>query len=66
MARPSPCPAELRERAVRMVAEIRTTGDVLRRDFTASCPNERWVADFTYVATWSYTSGRRGVVPVYN
>ncbi|MFJ9542943.1 IS3 family transposase [Streptomyces sp. NPDC101225] len=27
--------------------------DLLRRDFTASCPNERWVADFTYVATWS-------------
>ncbi len=28
-------------------------GDLLQRDFTASCPNERWVADFTYVATWS-------------
>ena len=28
-------------------------GDLLRRDFTASRPNERWVADFTYVATWS-------------
>lgn len=27
--------------------------DLLRRDFTASSPNERWVADFTYVATWS-------------
>ncbi|WP_425587768.1 IS3 family transposase [Streptomyces plumbiresistens] len=27
--------------------------DLLRRDFTASRPNERWVADFTYVATWS-------------
>ncbi|MFE5191916.1 IS3 family transposase [Streptomyces sp. NPDC056628] len=27
--------------------------DLLGRDFTASCPNERWVADFTYVATWS-------------
>ncbi|MFQ6144665.1 IS3 family transposase [Streptomyces seoulensis] len=27
--------------------------DLLRRDFTASGPNERWVADFTYVATWS-------------
>ncbi|PNG17797.1 hypothetical protein C1J00_34580 [Streptomyces cahuitamycinicus] len=23
-----------------------------QRDFTASRPNERWVADFTYVATW--------------
>jgi putative transposase len=27
--------------------------DLLRRDFNASHPNERWVADFTYVATWS-------------
>ncbi|MEJ1202550.1 MULTISPECIES: IS3 family transposase [unclassified Streptomyces] len=27
--------------------------DLLGRDFTASCPNERWVADFTYVTTWS-------------
>jgi putative transposase len=27
--------------------------DLLRRDFTASRPNERWVADFIYVATWS-------------
>lgn len=27
--------------------------DLLRRDFTASSPNERWVTDFTYVATWS-------------
>ncbi|WP_425585720.1 hypothetical protein [Streptomyces longisporus] len=27
--------------------------DLLRSDFTASRPNERWVADFTYVATWS-------------
>ncbi|KUN16700.1 transposase [Streptomyces antibioticus] len=27
--------------------------DLLKRDFTASRPNERWVADFTYVATWS-------------
>jgi putative transposase len=27
--------------------------DLLQRDFTASCPNERWVADFTHVSTWS-------------
>ncbi|MGI5461100.1 IS3 family transposase [Streptomyces sp. CA-249302] len=27
--------------------------DLLRHDFTASRPNNRWVADFTYVATWS-------------
>jgi putative transposase len=27
--------------------------DLLHRDFTASAPNRRWVADFTYVATWA-------------
>ncbi|MEU3837984.1 IS3 family transposase [Streptomyces microflavus] len=29
------------------------SADLLQRDFTASRPNERWVADFTPVATWS-------------
>ncbi|MEY9994928.1 transposase InsO family protein [Streptomyces sp. V4I8] len=47
---------------VRRGKKIRTTvrddgpdraADLLQRDFTASRPNERWVADFTYVATWS-------------
>ena len=28
-------------------------GDLLQRDFTAIAPNQRWVADITYVATWS-------------
>jgi len=28
-------------------------GDLLARDFTAAAPNRRWVADITYVATWS-------------
>jgi putative transposase len=27
--------------------------DLVERDFTASSPNQLWVADFTYVATWS-------------
>ena len=27
--------------------------DLVERDFTASRPNELWVADLTYVATWS-------------
>ena len=26
--------------------------DLVKRDFTASCPNQLWVADLTYVATW--------------
>jgi putative transposase len=27
--------------------------DLVERDFTAAAPNRLWVADFTYVATWS-------------
>ena len=27
--------------------------DLVKRQFTATCPNQLWVADFTYVATWS-------------
>ena len=27
--------------------------DLVRRDFTATAPNEKWVADFTYCSTWS-------------
>lgn len=26
--------------------------DLVKRDFTASCPNQLWVANLTYVATW--------------
>jgi len=29
--------------------------DLVERDFTATRPNELWVVDFTYVATWSGT-----------
>ncbi len=28
-------------------------GDLVKRDFRAGRPNQLWVADFTYVATWS-------------
>ena len=45
-------------------ARVRTTiaaehavrpADLVDRDFTATAPNQLWVADFTYVATWSGT-----------
>jgi putative transposase len=29
--------------------------DLVGRDFSATRPNEKWVADFTYVATWTGT-----------
>ncbi|MET9499828.1 IS3 family transposase [Streptomyces sp. NPDC006552] len=40
--------------------------DLLRRDFTASRPNQRWVADFSYVATWSGIVYAAFVVDVYS
>jgi transposase InsO family protein len=27
--------------------------DLLKRDFTAAAPNQRWVTDFTYCSTWT-------------
>lgn len=34
------------------VPGVRVADDLLDRDFTASGPNERWVADITYLRTW--------------
>jgi len=34
------------------VPGVRVADDLLDRDFTASAPNERWVADITYLRTW--------------
>ena len=31
----------------------RRAGDLLNRDFTASAPDTRWVADFTYCRSWA-------------
>ncbi len=40
--------------------------DLLRRDFTAPSPNRRWVADFTYVATWDGIVYVAFVVDIYS
>nr|WP_157508676.1 IS3 family transposase [Luteipulveratus halotolerans] len=40
--------------------------DLVQRDFTASAPNRLWVADFTYVATWSGTVYVAFVIDVYS
>ena len=53
---------DLAMNGVRRGKKLRTTipgrdgnraGDLLDRDFTATVPNTRWVADFTYVRTWT-------------
>ena len=44
----------------------RRAGDLLGRDFTAPAPNRRWVADFTYVATWAGIVYVAFVVDIYS
>jgi putative transposase len=46
-------------RTTRPAAETGRPGDLVKRDFTASRPNELWVADITYVRTaagWVYAA----------
>jgi putative transposase len=40
--------------------------DLVDRDFTATAPNQLWVADFTYVASWSGTVYVAFVVDVFS
>jgi putative transposase len=59
----------LRGRRVRTtIADPRDVrpGDLVDRDFTAPAPNRLWVADFTYVATWSGTVYVAFVFDVYS
>ena len=35
--------------------DARRRPDLLERDFTAAAPNQRWVADFTYIRCWEGT-----------
>ncbi|MEJ7569151.1 MAG: DDE-type integrase/transposase/recombinase [Gaiellaceae bacterium] len=34
-------------------AAVERARDLLQRDFTAARPNEKWVADLTYIRTWN-------------
>jgi putative transposase len=40
-------------RTTRRDERARPAPDLLQRDFTATAPDRRWVADITYVPTWS-------------
>ena len=42
-----------RGRATRRDREERPAPDLVERDFTVSAPDQLWVADITYVPTWS-------------
>jgi putative transposase len=55
------CMKLIGHQGIRRAKGVRTTiqakdakraGDLLDRDFTATAPNTRWVADFTYCRTW--------------
>ena len=59
---------------VRRTKQVRTTvpgkdgrraGDLLDRDFTAPAPDQVWIADFTYVRTWTGFVYVAFVVDVY-
>jgi putative transposase len=43
-----------------------STPDLLARDFTASRPNERWCADFTYLRCWTGVLFLSFVIDVYS
>ena len=40
--------------------------DLVRREFVSSRPNQLWVADFTYVATWTGMSYVAFIIDVYS
>jgi putative transposase len=44
----------------------RPAPDLVERNFTASAPNEKWVADFTYIRTWQGWLYLAVVVDVYS
>jgi putative transposase len=39
-------------RTTRRQLGARQAPDLVKRNFAASCPNELWVADITYIRTW--------------
>lgn len=47
-------------------AEPVSTPDLLARDFTASRPNEKWCADFTYLRCWTGVVFLSFVIDVYS
>ena len=46
-------PSAISRQNARSTARGHEPRDRLERDFTAAAPDQRWVADITYVATWT-------------
>lgn len=47
------------KRTTRCRDDQKRADDLVNRDFSAKCPNQLWVADFTYIQTnlgWGYTA----------
>src|SRR5205823_12337129 len=56
-----------RKRITTVTAEVDTRpADLVERDFTAAAPNTKWVADLTYVSTWSGFVYVAFVIDVYS
>ena len=47
-------------------AEAERAPDLVDRDFTATAPNQLWVADFTYVPAWEATAYVAFVIDVFS
>ena len=60
-------PAETRDPSLPARSKLPARpADLVKRNFTASRPNELWVVDFTYVATWSHMAFSAFVSDVYS
>lgn len=46
--------------------EAKKAPDLVERDFTASAPNQLWVADFTYLRTWEGASFLSFIIDVFS
>jgi putative transposase len=54
-----------KRRVKKAAAEMPAAPDLVKRDFTATRPNELWVADITYISTWEGWLFLASVVDVF-
>ena len=56
----------VRVRTTKRAKEAEKAPDLVRRDFSVSCPNQLWVADITYVPTWAGFLYLAGVLDAFS